>query len=68
MFKIFEVTGWVFERNKNGNPIPGKIAKTIRGSGVVRDCQETPGAIVRQVPALAACDSMNYNLYPIQRR
>lgn len=77
MFKFFDAVGVKYMRDKEGKILYVRdrkkgtvpmVEKEVHGSGVVRDCQETPGAIMRQVPRLIGCDSVSYTLRDIDTR
>lgn len=63
-FVKFVATGYIFQKDKNGNPT--KIVEQVRhGGGVVRNTREIMGKIFRQCPQLLPCDAMNVRTYPI---
>ena len=65
MFKAYKAWGYEAVRNKHGE-ITGynRFALVIR-SGIVRDFQGTPGAIIRQNPELERCDKVEWELHEL---
>lgn len=63
-FCAYEATGYVFQRDRNGNRT-GKVQQIVHRKGNVQHCPEMYGAIMRQQPDLLQCDSVTFDTWEI---
>jgi hypothetical protein len=64
-FVRYYAEGYIYARDRNGNPIKGNIAKVKRGRGIVKDTPGLDGAIFRQCTYLTQCDAMKIKTYDL---
>jgi hypothetical protein len=62
MFVTYNAWGYEGIRNKEGEIVGYRSAPRFKRSGVVKNCQNTPGLIIRQHPELAKCDKVEWTL------
>jgi hypothetical protein len=65
MFKAYKAWGYEAIRTKDGQIVGYHRYPLYIRSGIVRDFQGTPGAIIRQHPELAKCDKVVWELHEL---